>query len=774
MVYSKVIRGLGVIELHPIEIEKHLAVIYDWVTKPYAKYWGMNDKPIAFVREEYERIPALIGLFNGQVSFLCEIYDPAQDPVGEHYEVQRGDLGMHLLVGPPVKRIPHFTLHVFATIMDYMFSDPAIKRIVVEPDINNTKIHTLNKLAGFEYQYNITFPHKIASLAFCTREQYLKNINNMKIPAQGVAHLKPALWAKANRLHVCKIISEFSHELMLHPELQSEENGWGIYHLTPPGNSRTTYSFKAKKLSLNHWYIDKNSINKSEGDLDSMLFILEFKDVLGISAEQLPGYLEEIANTLYGSTYMMSKGNPSAKELAQADYQTFEHAMTSGHPCFVANNGRIGFDTADYREFAPEADQPIRLIWLAGHKSHTAYSAVDELPYATFINKELDEDTLAAFNKVLKDKELNSADYFFIPVHPWQWYNKLSMTCAPDIAANNLVCLGYGPDEFMAQQSIRTFYNVSHPEKFYTKTALSVLNMGFVRGLTPYYMDSTPPITDWIKKDIGEDPYLKQLGFTLLCEVATVGYRNFYFEQFGRNSAYNKMLAALWRESPASVLQPGQQLMTMAALLHVDDNGDALLPALISASGKTTTFWLKQYLRCYLTPLLHCFYQHDLVFMPHGENLILVMEGQIPVKVIMKDITEEIAVFNPDLNIHEKAKRICVDVPEELRLLSIFIDVFDCFFRFLTQILVEHTDFSDQQFWELVAKCITEYQQDQPQLSEKFEQYDMFAPSFTLSCLNRLQLANHKQMVDLADPAGSLQLAGTLDNPVAAYKPVQL
>jgi siderophore synthetase component len=251
-----------------------------------------------------------------------------------------------------------------------------------------------------------------------------------------------------------------------------------------------------------------------------------------------------------------------------------------------------------------------------------------------------------------------------------------------------------------------------------------------------------------------------------------VGYRNFYYEQFGKNSAYNKMLAALWRESPATVLQPGQQLMTMAALLHVDFDGNALLPELIKASGKSTTVWLKQYLRSYLTPLLHCYYQHDLVFMPHGENLILILEGHLPVKAIMKDITEEIAVFNPELELPEKAKRICVDVPEDLKLLSIFIDVFDCFFRFLGQILVEHCDYPEEQFWKLVAACIQDYQQEFPQHAEKFERYDLFAPEFVLSCLNRLQLRNNRQMVDLADPAGSLQFAGTLQNPIAAYKEI--
>jgi siderophore synthetase component len=233
------------------------------------------------------------------------------------------------------------------------------------------------------------------------------------------------------------------------------------------------------------------------------------------------------------------------------------------------------------------------------------------------------------------------------------------------------------------------------------------------------------------------------------------------------------MLAALWRESPASVIQPGQQLMTMAALLHVDHNGEALLPALIKASGKSTATWLRQYLRAYLTPLLHCFYQHDLVFMPHGENLILVMEGHMPVKAIMKDITEEIGVFSMNMDIPEKGRRICVTVPEELKILSILTDVFDCFFRFLVQVLVEHCDYSDKQFWKLVAACIHDYQQDHPQLAEKFERYDMFAPEFTLSCLNRLQLRNNRQMVDLADPAGSLQFAGTLRNPVAPYRTME-
>ena len=42
----------------------------------------------------------------------------------------------------------------------------------------------------------------------------------------------------------------------------------------------------------------------------------------------------------------------------------------------------------------------------------------------------------------------------------------------------------------------------------------------------------------------------------------------------------------------------------------------------------------------------------------------------------------------------------------------------------------------------------------------------LLAPDFEHSCLNRLQLRNTLEMVDLADQAQSLQLVGRLANPL--------
>jgi RimJ/RimL family protein N-acetyltransferase len=79
---------------------------------------------------------------------------------------------MHVLVGPPVAPITGFTGAVFETIMDSLFSDPLVDRVVVEPDVRNTRIHALNERMGFRKHRVVQLPDKQAWLSFCTRDQY--------------------------------------------------------------------------------------------------------------------------------------------------------------------------------------------------------------------------------------------------------------------------------------------------------------------------------------------------------------------------------------------------------------------------------------------------------------------------------------------------------------------------------------------------------------------------------------------------------------------------
>lgn len=291
-----------------------------------------------------------------------------------------------------------------------------------------------------------------------------------------------------------------------------------------------------------------------------------------------------------------------------------------------------------------------------------------------------------------------------------------------------------------------------------------------MRGLSPYYMQSTPHITQWITDLLADDTYLKNNGFTMLGEVATVGYHNHYYEVLGKTHPHNKMLSALWRESPFTKISSNQRVLTMAALLHVDYQDNSLLTSLIEASPYDTSTWVQRYLKAYLVPLLHCFYKYDFVFMPHGENVIMVMEDRLPVGILMKDITEEVIVFNAETELPEHVDRLYVQTSDAMKVLAIFTDVFDSFFRFMAAILQEHLEFPEHTFWELVATCIYYYQEKHPEFKDKYARFDLFVKEFDRCCLNRLQLSNTKQMLNLADPIDSLKLVGVLQNPLALFR----
>ncbi|MEU8224492.1 GNAT family N-acetyltransferase [Kribbella sp. NPDC048915] len=177
--YRRFVPGLGTLSLRPFDLTEDVTTLHSWVTRPYARYWGLLDASVADVHAEYLRISqsphhdAFLGEDDGRPAFLMERYDPAHDAVGQTYDVAPGDIGMHVLVGPPAgERIPAFTTAIFETIMDSLFSDPLVDRVVVEPDVRNVKIQALNARMGFRKHRVVQLPDKQAWLSFCTRDQY--------------------------------------------------------------------------------------------------------------------------------------------------------------------------------------------------------------------------------------------------------------------------------------------------------------------------------------------------------------------------------------------------------------------------------------------------------------------------------------------------------------------------------------------------------------------------------------------------------------------------
>lgn len=749
---------LGTITIEPLQVHRDAELIHQWLSDPASAFWQMTNLSTTEVHEYFTQITAdphqaaWLGQVDGQPTFLIETYDPNHVLLTHITTIRPGDYGMHLLVAPPHgQRTPGLTTQIMQAVARFIFDALTAVRVIVEPDRLNTLIAAKNEHIGFRTIDEINLPGKRATLSVLTRHDFR------------AAHLTPEPMAAAHRALVAKALAEFSHERLLAPVGIAP----GGRFVVEVAEGDVVYEFSATQYALEHWAIAPESIERRIGgeqaSLDALQFIVECQSVLGIPDHLLATYLEEVASTLASSAFKRHRGSPSAARLVNADFQTLEAAMTEGHPAFVANNGRIGFDLDDFHDFTPETAAPIRLVWLAARREHAHLSLGQGLSEHDLYTEELGEQTIERFAHTLRGHGLDPGDYRYLPLHPWQWRHRAAITFAPDLARRALVYLGEGEDVYQAQQSIRTLFNRSRPSRHYVKTALAIQNMGFLRGLSPAYMRHTPAINDWVYNLVAGDPTLREAGFEILRERAGIGWTGDAYHRSTTCTTHHKMLAALWRESPTQRVSNTQNLSTMAALLHRDHAGRGLASELIIASGRPADEWVRSYLHAYLRPIVHCLRAHDLVFMPHSENVILVLENSVPVRILMKDIGEEIALFTTRSVPEPVAQRVQV-VSDAERALSIFADVFDGVLRFLAAILDQDGMLPERAFWELVAECVDRHADEHPALRSSV---DLRTATFDHSCLNRLQLRNTLQMVDLANQAESLIFAGTLPNPIA-------
>ncbi|GHJ37352.1 GNAT family N-acetyltransferase [Streptomyces sp. TS71-3] len=170
--------ALGVFALRDLDPTTDAELLHRWVTHPKAVFWLMGDARLEEVERAYMAVAAhphhdaFLGLHRGAPAFLVERYDPARVELEGLYEARPGDVGMHFLTAPGDVRLPGFTLAVLTTVMEFLFADPAARRVVVEPDVRNTAVHALNRAVGFVPDREITKPEKTALLSFCTREQF--------------------------------------------------------------------------------------------------------------------------------------------------------------------------------------------------------------------------------------------------------------------------------------------------------------------------------------------------------------------------------------------------------------------------------------------------------------------------------------------------------------------------------------------------------------------------------------------------------------------------
>lgn len=174
--YSHAVNGLGRFEVRPVNPRHDSDLIHSWVTQERAQFWGMANYDKQYIEFIYQYLDVhphhdiFFIAFENQSVALVQLYDPRYEEVGDKFVTQAGDIGLHIFVAPAKNPVAGFTLGIFNTIKDYVFSNSDNKRIVAEPDSHNIKALSRFKRLGFVFGEQVELTSKTAQLVYFERE----------------------------------------------------------------------------------------------------------------------------------------------------------------------------------------------------------------------------------------------------------------------------------------------------------------------------------------------------------------------------------------------------------------------------------------------------------------------------------------------------------------------------------------------------------------------------------------------------------------------------
>lgn len=565
-----------------------------------------------------------------------------------------------------------------------------------------------------------------------------------------------AVWRTVNRRLLRKILSEFMYEDLIDPDPVETVDRWTRYRLSL--DDGVEYRFDARDRVFDSYRVDPESIGRQAGGewscpYDAIQLLVDAKEHIGVTERTLAHLVREYNNTLLADAHIHARKTARDDErVIDMEYAAIEGEM-AGHPWFTYNKGRIGFSYSEYLDYAPERKNPQQLSWIAVRRDRATFSAID-FEHESLLRGELGA-RYEVFVDLLVEGGLDPDSYYFMPVHGWQWTHSIIPFFAGEIATNAIIPLGEGPDEYLPQQSIRTLSNVTSPGKYHVKLPLRILNTNVYRGILGEQAEAAPRITSFVKDVRDGDRFLREECDLLLPgEIASVNYEHPTLSRLDDAPyQFHELLGCIWRESVEGMLDTDERPVTLAALMH-EDGGTPILSEFVDRSGLSLEAWLDELFTVLLSPLLHYLYRYGTVFMPHGTNVVLIMEDSIPKRIAIKDFVDEVAITDldlPELRVLDEELRsderykhhILHQLPPADLCQHIFGTLFICVLRYVSDLLERRHGYTEERFWRQVRETIEGYQSRFPDLDERFETFDLFKPEFTKLCLNRNRILDY-------------------------------
>ncbi|WP_312625908.1 aerobactin synthase IucC [Scandinavium sp.] len=544
-------------------------------------------------------------------------------------------------------------------------------------------------------------------------------------------------WEQVNREMVAKILAELEYERTLNAE-QISDGQWRIRL----GDER--WQFSAKRGIWGWLHIDPQTLSNISGEpIEAERALRQLAQVLGMSDAQTAEHLEDLYATLRGDVQLLeARKGLDADALIDLPADTLQ-CLLSGHPKFIFNKGRRGWGLDALQAYAPEYCGRFQLVWVAVRRDKLVWSSDVDCDISSLLASAMNDGERQRFNacwQTLPDPDA----WLPVPLHPWQWQQKIALHFFPHLARGDIIELGEFGDEYLAQQSLRTLTNASRRSAYDIKLPLTIYNTSCYRGIPGKYIAAGPLASRWLQQQFAADTTLTALGAQILGEPAA-GYLTHqgYAALPKAPYRYQEMLGVIWRENPSCYLQEGEQGVLMAALMECDESGRPLIDAWIARSGLSAEAWLTQMFRAVVLPFYHLLCRYGVALIAHGQNVTLVMKDHLPQRILLKDFQGDMRLVDEDFpemaSLPDEVKQVTARLSADYIIHDLQTGHFVTVLRFISR-LTERCGVSETRFYQLLAEVLQEYMSHHPQMQARFDLFDLFKPQIIRVILNPVKL----------------------------------
>ncbi|WP_028383777.1 IucA/IucC family protein [Legionella moravica] len=301
----------------------------------------------------------------------------------------------------------------------------------------------------------------------------------------------------------------------------------------------------------------------------------------------------------------------------------------TGHPYHPNFRVKKGFSSNEVIRYSPEFNTQVNIHWAAIHYS-VAFTSIDELNYRLLFANQFPRE-FQNWNQMLLSMQLNPDHYLPLPVHPWQWNNKLKTLCSSLIDSRRFIII---PDiqNTRPSMSFRTMMPAG-ANKPHLKLAVGVHTTSAMRTVSPASVYNSSILSTWLGEVLAQH---HNFGGALYIarDLAGINVSDQSIPEQDRKHA-----AMLVRENPLHHTKESQYLIPLAALFATSPISHApLLTELIQSSTLNPRAYFSVYCHCVLAGQLYLLLRYGIALEAHQQNTLIMIQNNRPAGLVIRDL----------------------------------------------------------------------------------------------------------------------------------------